>query len=65
MNIQLNGKPQTTTASTLAQLLTEAGFGSKAIATAVNGSFVPLALRDTYELGNGDQIEILAPMQGG
>jgi sulfur carrier protein len=65
MNIQLNGKPQTTTASTLAQLLTEAGFGSKTTATAVNGSFVPLTLRDTYELGNGDQIEILAPMQGG
>jgi sulfur carrier protein len=65
MNIQLNGKPQTTAASTLAQLLDETGFGSATIATAVNGNFVPLVLRDTLELGDGDQIEVLAPMQGG
>ena len=65
MNIQLNGKPQATSASTLEQLLVEAGFASKTIATAVNGSFVPQTLRAQHELADGDQIEVLAPMQGG
>ena len=65
MNIQLNGKPQVTSASTLEQLLVEAGFGSKTIATAVNGNFVPQPLRAQHELVDGDQIEVLAPMQGG
>ncbi|WIY23855.1 sulfur carrier protein ThiS [Parasedimentitalea psychrophila] len=65
MNIQLNGKPRSTLATTLAQLLAEAGFGSATVATAVNGAFVPLALRTRQDLKDGDQIEVLAPMQGG
>jgi sulfur carrier protein len=65
MNIELNGKPHSTTATTLDQLLAEAGFGSATVATAVNGRFVPLALRTRQALGDGDQIEVLAPMQGG
>ncbi|NRB18389.1 MAG: sulfur carrier protein ThiS [Rhodobacteraceae bacterium] len=65
MNIQLNGKPQTTSAATLEQLLAESGFADATIATAVNGAFVPQAQRARHDLRDGDQIEVLAPMQGG
>ena len=65
MNIQLNGKQHSTMATTLVQLLDEAGFGAATVATAVNDSFVPLALRTQHVLRDGDQIEVLAPMQGG
>jgi len=65
MNIQLNGKPHSTMVDTLTLLLDEAGYGGAAVATAVNGSFIPLTQRTYQALRDGDQIEVLAPMQGG
>ncbi|MDO5704201.1 MAG: sulfur carrier protein ThiS [Paracoccus sp. (in: a-proteobacteria)] len=64
MNITLNGAAQQTGAATLADLLTEQGFGPK-VATARNGDFVPAALRDATPIAEGDRIEVVAPMQGG
>ena len=65
MNIQLNGEARATSVSTLDELLTEIGLGTSAVATAVNGDFIPQPLRAQRRLADGDQIEVLAPMQGG
>ena len=35
------------------------------VATALNGEFVASAARDAVALSEGDQVEVLAPMQGG
>ena len=34
-------------------------------AVAVNQSFVPRSSYDSYELKDGDQVEIVSPIQGG
>ncbi|ASM74666.1 MULTISPECIES: sulfur carrier protein ThiS [Roseobacteraceae] len=65
MKLQLNGEPLDTPPVTLADLLDAQGFGGAKIATAVNGSFVPATARAARILNDGDQIEVLAPMQGG
>ncbi len=65
MKLQLNGEPITTEAATLDAVLTENGYAEATVATAVNGDFVPANLRASHTLTEGDQIEVLAPMQGG
>lgn len=65
MNVTLNGRPRQTDASTLAQALIQFGFADALVATAVNGGFVPRSGRDSRVIGEGDMIEVLAPMQGG
>lgn len=64
MKVTVNGSPQTITADTLAKALDELGYGGARVATALNGAFVPATARAT-PLAEGDQIEILAPRQGG
>ena len=65
MNISINGDPISTSAETLITLLEQNGFANTTIATAVNSTFVPQDQREDYALKEGDQIEVLAPMQGG
>lgn len=65
MKLQLNGDAIETSATTLEALLADQDFGGAKVATAVNGHFVPAALRATHPLQAGDLIEVLAPMQGG
>lgn len=65
MNIQFNGEARDISANTLADALTELGLAGARIATAVNGEFVPAAMRSTHKLAEGDRIEAVAPMQGG
>ncbi len=65
MKLQLNGATVEAQVATLADLLVAEGFGQGKVATAVNGSFVPAPSRAGYALTDGDQIEVLAPMQGG
>ena len=65
MNITLNGQPVTTQAQTLAELITERSNEPTAVATAMNGAFVPVGLRANTPIADGDQIEMLSPMQGG
>jgi sulfur carrier protein len=65
MKITVNGKPVEASSGTLAALLDELGHGDKRVATAVNEDFVPAAKRDTYQLAEGDRVEIVAPRQGG
>lgn len=65
MKLQLNGVQIDAVATTLADLLEAEGFGGARVATAVNGSFVPGGSRADLVLSDGDNIEVLAPMQGG
>lgn len=65
MKITVNGTPHEVTVATLEAALAELGYGDQRVATAVNQSFVPAARRGAQALQPGDQLEILAPMQGG
>lgn len=65
MQLQLNGEAVETAATTLDAFLAEQGYATSVVATAVNGSFVAAPARLGMALTAGDQIEVLAPMQGG
>lgn len=64
MKIVLNGVSCEVAASTLAELLEECRFSGR-VATAVNEVFVPAGLRSNHKVGEGDRVEVVAPMQGG
>ncbi|MCC6001692.1 MAG: sulfur carrier protein ThiS [Pararhodobacter sp.] len=65
MKIEVNGDTHTLAATTVAEALTELGWGNARVATALNGDFLPAAARATTPLTDGDRLEVLAPMQGG
>lgn len=65
MKIEVNGEARDVAGSTLADALTELGWGVARVATAVNGNFVPKTVRAQTPLKDGDRLEVLAPMQGG
>ena len=65
MHILVNGDSREVRAADLAAALEELGYGGAVIATAVNGQFVPVGNRPTARLNEGDELEVLAPMQGG
>jgi sulfur carrier protein len=64
-SIILNGERVETEALTLAALVAGQGFAQTAVATAVNGTFVPREARAATLLAGGDRVEIVAPRQGG
>jgi len=65
MRIIVNGDSRDVVGASLASALDELGFGGAVVATALNGEFVPVPLRPTATLRDGDRLEVLAPMQGG
>lgn len=65
MKIIVNGQSLDVTATLLDAALAELGYGEARVATALNGEFVPAPARAGTRLGDGDRLEILAPMQGG
>lgn len=65
MKIEVNGEAHDVAGPTLADALAELGWGAARVATAVNGDFVPKAVRAGITLKEGDRLEVLAPMQGG
>ena len=65
MKILLNGEAFATDAKTLDELCARLGFAEAKIATAVNGNFVAAVARSAIELAQSDEIEIVAPRQGG
>jgi len=65
LSIIVNGEPQKVAAGSLDDLLVRLGYGEQKVATAVNGEFVAARLRTTTRLQPGDEIEIVAPRQGG
>lgn len=65
MLIIVNAEPREIVETTLLAALYELGFASPAVATALNGNFVPRTARESTTLKDGDRLEVLAPMQGG
>lgn len=65
MHILLNGQTTDIKTQNLHDALAELGFSGAAVATAVNGGFVPRGRRMQTRLSEGDRLEVLAPMQGG
>nr|WP_298796756.1 sulfur carrier protein ThiS [uncultured Acetobacter sp.] len=65
MQIVVNDDVHEVSAKTLAALIDELGYGGARIATAMDGSFVPVPQRAQTVLRDGARIEIVAPMQGG
>ncbi len=63
--IQVNGEHTETSAATLAELVVQLGHADNAIATALNGEFIPRAARATTMIAQNDRVEIVAPRQGG
>lgn len=66
LDIFCNGKPQALQGpTTITGLLELLGYTSGSVAVAVNLTFVPRAEYATRTLTSGDEVEIVAPMQGG
>jgi sulfur carrier protein len=66
MDILLNGKPLAVEGITnVATLLKAKGYDGQLVAVAMNGRFLPKEKYQETELNPQDQIEIVAPMQGG
>ncbi|WP_372884832.1 sulfur carrier protein ThiS [Shimia sp.] len=65
MKITVNAQPHEVASAALAEALAELGFPGDSVATALNGQFVPRTARAATVLTEGDQLEVLAPMQGG
>lgn len=66
IELLVNGeRRQLSTALPVAQALKEWGYNSEGIAVAVNGEFVPRSAYAGHQLGEHDQVDIVAPIQGG
>ncbi len=64
--VTLNGEPQRVhPGCTLEQLLQQRGVAPAEVATALNGDFVPRALRTTRLLQPGDAVTCIRPITGG
>ena len=64
--ITLNGEPrQVDAGATLADLVAALGQAPEALATAVNGEFVPRAGRASRPLHDGDAVFTFQPITGG
>lgn len=65
ITVFVNDETQTVSATTVAALLDELGYGGARVATALNGVFIPVTERAKARLVNGAKVEVVAPMQGG
>ncbi|MFT5278148.1 sulfur carrier protein ThiS [Glaciecola sp. 33A] len=63
--IHVNSEQVNCESLNLAELLNELGYAGAIVATAVNGQFVAQTNRQQLVIKTGDQVEVLAPMQGG
>jgi len=66
MHITLNGQPRDCApATTVAQLLEQAGYGGRRVAVELNHEIVPRSLHASHILADGDQLEIVHAIGGG
>ena len=66
MDILLNGKTHhLVPGATLAELVASLGLAPEALATAVNGEFVPRDARAQHPLREGDAVFTFQPITGG
>ena len=64
--VNVNGETRTLQGqTTLAELLASLGQEPESVAVAVNGDFVPRAIRSQHILRNGDRIACFKPIVGG
>lgn len=66
MKITINGKTKAfKTPISIDEALDIEGYKGKLVAVAVNGNFIPKAQYSVSRLQDGDEIDIVSPMQGG
>ena len=65
INIVFNGVDRRISTNVLADIVAEVRKGSGPCAVAVNQAFVPQSDYAATQLQDGDQVEVLVPMQGG
>ncbi|MDZ7939338.1 MAG: sulfur carrier protein ThiS [Rhodoferax sp.] len=65
ITVVVNGQVESTTARTLQAWVDARGVLPAALATAVNGNFVPRSLRAQQALAEGDTILTFQPIEGG
>ena len=65
MRLVINGVPQELDVATVAELLAIRGLQPRSVVVALNRDCVPRAALSETALHDDDEIEILAPMQGG
>ncbi len=67
MKIILNGKISNIEKEeiTIDELISLKNYQNKTIAIAINGKFVPKSSYKNQQINDGDEVEIVAPMQGG
>ncbi len=65
ITITVNGSPETTSARTLQAWVDARGVLPAALATAINGQFVPRSQRAQQALHEGDTILTFQPIEGG
>ncbi|WP_038070523.1 sulfur carrier protein ThiS [Hydrogenovibrio kuenenii] len=66
IEVSLNGEPiQCEAGERLSVFLERLGYENTGFAVAMNDTFVPRSQYETQQIESGDQIEVVAPMQGG
>ncbi|GAB4212216.1 MAG: hypothetical protein Fur007_04080 [Rhodoferax sp.] len=65
ITVVVNGHPEITTANTLQAWVDARGVLPTALATAINGQFVPRSRRAVQPLAEGDSIQTFQPIEGG
>ncbi len=65
MRLTINGESHQLETTRLSEVLILLEFEGKWLVTAVNGVLIHRDEWGHYRLGDGDRVEILAPMQGG
>ena len=66
MKITVNdNQHETSEGTTIAQLLTELGYGKSGVAVAINDRVVPLSEWEGYELNEGISLLIIQAVSGG
>ena len=66
MTITINGeKKQIEEKATIASILEGLGYAGRKIAVALNTTFIPRGEYAATPINEGDEIEIVAPQQGG
>jgi sulfur carrier protein len=65
ITVVVNGNPESTTARNLQAWVDAREVPPAALATAVNGNFVPRSLRAQQPLAEGDTILTFQPIEGG
>ena len=66
MKITLNSQPlELDKPLNVAELLNQNGYADKIVAVARNGEFIPRSTYGDVQTEDGDEFDIVAPMQGG